>query len=163
MLVVADSSPLIVLLKIDLIQVLPSLFETIVIPPQVAAELRSVDQLLPVRQFISSPPSWLFQRSPIALQSIPKLHAGETAAISLAKELNADLLLIDEAAGRKEAISQGIRITGTIGVLDLAARQGLIDLQSAFDCIKGTDFWVSQQLLDQTLKDYQTYLLKKRP
>ena len=39
MIVVADSSPLIVLVKVDLIEILPTLFERIVVPASVAAEL----------------------------------------------------------------------------------------------------------------------------
>ena len=39
------------------------------------------------------------------------LHPGEASAISLALEVHADFLLIDEMAGRKAAAVRGIRIT----------------------------------------------------
>ena len=51
----------------------------------------------------------------------------ELAAIALAQELKADLLLIDEARGRKAAADRHIPFTGTIGVLELAD-QGLLDI-----------------------------------
>src|SRR5262249_23493774 len=148
--------------KIDCVQILPALFGTVIIPAQVGTELRADDRPLLVRQFMESSPGWLLERSPNVLEPISELHAGETAAICLAQELDADLLLIDEALGRKIAASKSIRITGTIGVLDRAARQGLINLDDAFQRIRQTNFRVSSQLLEETLKDYQASLAKKQ-
>jgi predicted nucleic acid-binding protein len=51
------------------------------------------------------------------LQNTAQLAPGESEAIALALEINADLLLIDERRGRTEANRLGIRITGLLGVL----------------------------------------------
>jgi predicted nucleic acid-binding protein len=152
MLVVADGSPLIVLINIGHIDILPSLFRQVVIPPEVFAELDRSNRPQGVRDFVASRPAWLIERAPSAVQQIPGLHAGELAAISLAQELKADLLLIDEARGRKAAGDRHIPFTGTIGVLELAADQALLDLSDAFARVKRTDFWISPELLDQRLK-----------
>src|SRR5690349_13926285 len=114
MIVVADSSPFIVLITIQRIDLLPKLFGQVVIPPQVSAELAQTNRPQPVRAFISSPPPWLLQQAPSKIEPIPMLHAGEAAAISLAVELHADVLLIDEALGRKAATSRRVRVTGTV-------------------------------------------------
>jgi len=45
----------------------------------------------------------------------------------------------------------GLATTGTLGVLDLAARRGLIDLAAAFDRLKATSFYYRQGLLDALL------------
>ncbi len=82
---------------------------------------------------------------------IADLHAGEAAAISLARELRADRLIIDESPGRAAARQRGIPIIGTVGVLELAADAGLIDLERAFEAVKRTDFWVSPKFLDERL------------
>jgi len=152
MLVVADSSPLVVLVKIEFIELLPRLFGSVVIPAEVGAELRDPNFPGGVRILAVQPPTWLLERSPSQIEQIPLLHPGETAAICLAQELMADLLLIDELRGRKAAAERRIPFTGTIGVLERAARQSLIDLEDAFRRVKATDFWISQKLMDERLK-----------
>ena len=151
MIVVADSSPLIVLVNIGCIRILPDLFGEVVIPPQIAAELADARRPQAVQDFMGAKPTWLRVQAPARVESIPDLHEGERAAISLAGELNADLLLIDESDGRSAALARNLQITGTIGILQRAADQGLLDLAGAFEQIKQTDFWISPKLLDAEL------------
>lgn len=81
------------------------------------------------------------------------LDAGEASAIALA-ELETDaLLLIDESAGRREALRRGIRNTGTLGVLRRAAIEHLLDLTSALDRLLATDFRVSTSLVSDLLAE----------
>ncbi|HUG90496.1 MAG TPA: DUF3368 domain-containing protein [Planctomycetaceae bacterium] len=156
MLVVADSSPLIVLVNIGHIDVLPALFGEVVVPPQVSAELDSPRRPQVVRDLVAARPAWLIERTPATIEPIAGLHPGELAAISLAVELKAELLLIDEASGRKIAAERQVAFTGTVGVLELAANRGLLELRDAFERIKRTDFWISHQLLDERLRLYQS-------
>jgi len=89
------------------------------------------------------------------VESIPDLHEGERAAISLAVELKADLVLIDETRGRSEAQARNLPITGTIGILERAAEEGLLELGEAFERIKKTDFWIPSRLLDTELDKFR--------
>lgn len=122
------------------------------IPPQVAAELSRANRPMVVQNFIADRPSWLNIRAPSQEEIIPFLQKGETAAISLATELKADLILIDEMHGRRVAAERKIPLTGTIGVLEMAARADLLDIEEAFDRVKRTDFWISPKLLDERLR-----------
>lgn len=152
MLVVADASPLIVLIEVGCIDLLPTLFGQVIIPPEVSAELHHAARPHRVRAFIAAIPPWLAERAPAVVEAIPGLHSGEMAAISLARELKADLLLIDEVCGRKAAGDRHLHFTGTVGILELAADRGLLDLSDAFARLKKTDFWISSELLDERLR-----------
>lgn len=93
--------------------------------------------------------------SPANLELIPEIHECESAAISLASELKADLLLIDERDGRSAALARRLEVTGTIGILERAAENKLLDLAEAFARIKQTDFWISARLLDAELERFR--------
>jgi predicted nucleic acid-binding protein len=155
MLVVADSSPLIVLHGIGLVDALAKLFQRIVIPPTVSQELVSQRRSDSAREFFSVPPEWLKVQQPKSIIPIPDLHAGETVAIYLAIELHADLLLVDERKAYKAAVARHVNAVGTVRVLELAADVGLVNLADAFERIKKTDFWISHRLLDERLRRYE--------
>jgi predicted nucleic acid-binding protein len=126
MLVVSDSSPFIGLLKIGAIDVLPKLYGSVFIPPEVATELASQRRPAEVRSFIQASPTWLTIRAPSTLEVIPGIDAGECAAICLAREIKADILLIDESLGRLAAIDRNIRTLRTTAMLLDAANAGVI-------------------------------------
>lgn len=152
MLVVADASPLIALIEISRLEILPALFSNIVIPPEVMSELQSNKRPSAVRNFAAAPPTWLQICTPSKVETIPTLDRGETAAICLALELKADLLLIDEAKGRRAATKRHLPITGTIGVLELAADNNLLELATTFAQLKNSSFWVSHNLIEKRLR-----------
>jgi predicted nucleic acid-binding protein len=56
--------------------------------------------------------------------------------------------LIDERKGTTAALRKGLDVTGTLGVLDLAARRGLVDLADAIARLKRTNFRYRQELFD---------------
>lgn len=151
MIVIADTSPLIVLVNIDCVDALAKLFGQVVIPPAVARELIMPSRPQRVRDFFATAPSWLKIRSPSTSLTIPGLHPGEIEAISLAEELRADLLLIDERKAYKEAVARKLNAAGTVRVLERAASEGLLDLKVVFERLKQADFWISHKLLDERL------------
>jgi predicted nucleic acid-binding protein len=151
MIVVAYTSPFVVLVAIGHVDVLPALFKEVLIPPPVASELASSRRPPEVRAFIATPPPWLRVLAPLSTKTIPGLAAGEIAAIALAAEVQAARLIIDEYRGRKAAIERGLTVVGTVGVQELAAEMGLIELKGAFERVKQTDFWISHKLLDERL------------
>ena len=76
------------------------------------------------------------------------LDSGETAALLLARELKADLLLMDERKGRAVAGRLGIAVTGTLGVLVEAALRGLIDFDEVVGVLRTkTNFWADDAVI----------------
>ncbi len=143
-LIVCDTGPINYLVLIGHIDVLPILFERAVLPTAVQNELASLRAPLPVRQWSASIPTWIEMRSAPLHQttdiSLMGIDAGERAAIELAVSLDADLLLMDDRKGVNAAQRKGLRVTGTLGILDLAARRGLLDLANAFHRLSRPNF-----------------------
>lgn len=152
MLVVADSSPINFLVRLECIGLLPSLFTMVLIPPTVAKELSHKASPAAVRKFIESPPDWLQVRAPTIVADIPILDPGECAAISLVMDVRADALLIDDLDGRREAVRRGIFIIGTLGILERAAAQRLIDFRAiAEQLLNAADFRIDPRLIEDAL------------
>src|SRR6266581_5744527 len=123
-LVVADTSPLNYLVLIGQVEILPALFERIFVPQTVQNELRQNEAPENVRRWIAAPPSWLEIMPEEGESNDPnllRLDDGERAAILLAIRIGAELLLIDDRDGVNLARSRGFAVTGTLGILDLAA------------------------------------------
>ena len=119
-------------------------------------ELADVGTTLPVRNRIADPASWLdlCQVSSDCPEAEPlkALDSGEAAAISPAVEVHADLLLMDDREGVIAARSEGFAVTGTLGVLSLAAERRLIKLAEAFERLKRTNFRYRQEILNHLLE-----------
>ena len=82
-----------------------------------------------------------------------QLDAGESEAIVLAKEINADLLLLDERLGTTLARKMGLKTTGILGILIEAKNQNLIPAIKPFlfDLRVKAGFWLSDKLEQQLL------------
>lgn len=158
-LVVADTGPLNYLVLTGDITLLPQMFERVLVPQGVRDELADDEAPPAVRAWIAQPPAWLqVHANPDVRHAAlvtPKLDDGERAAIALALAVKADLVLMDDQDGAAAARRQGLAVTGTLGVLDLAARRGLIDLAEAFERLKATTFYYRQGLLDDLLAQHR--------
>jgi predicted nucleic acid-binding protein len=119
-------------------------------PMPSATELSSPSAPTAVRNWLSGPPAW-FSVVPVEADRVQEitdqLDLGERAAIALAGTLHADLLLIDDAAGRAEAKRRSLRVTGTLGVLRTAAERGLVNVPELIVRLKATNFYADEALL----------------
>jgi predicted nucleic acid-binding protein len=129
MIAVSNTTPLRYLIAIEQVHLLGQLFERVLIPGAVFDELTEAKTPDQVRRRILAPPFWLQVRAvgetpatafPVAL------HRGKSESILLAEIIRADVLLIDEQAGRSIASSRNLPISGTLGVLERADTQGLV-------------------------------------
>jgi predicted nucleic acid-binding protein len=153
MIIVADTSPLNYLILIGNVDVLPTLFGEVTIPAAVLRELNEPKAPAEVRDWLASPPPWLILRSVTSIApSLSDLDEGEQEALSLAIEIVADLVLIDDAHGREAARRMGLNLTGTLGVLVRAADAQLLDLPSAIARLRDTTFHVSPHVFEEILR-----------
>lgn len=157
-LVISDTGPINYLVLIGHIDILPILFEKILLPFAVQAELKSRSAPIEVKTWMASPPVWLEVHAVPAHSfddgSLGRLDEGEREAILLAAALETDtLLLIDEREGKKAALRKGLNITGTIAVLDLAAKRGLLDLAETFDRLRKRTFIVPRNSWKECLRN----------
>lgn len=157
MIIVSDTSPLCYLLLIDYIDILPQLYESVLIPQAVANELSDRNAPELIQNWIAKPPTWLQIKS-INLQTdsiFQKLDIGEQEAILLAEQYKINLLLIDERAARRVAQQRNLNVVGLLGVLGSAASKELIDFPSAIARLQKTTFYASPKLINALLEKYQ--------
>lgn len=155
MIVVSDTSPLSALFKVDLLHLLPELFETIIIPPAVRGELLYLNkQGFDVTPLLEA--SWLEIQEATDTQLMNQLSleldVGEVASICLAWELQPKFLLIDERKGRMVASKLGIPIIGLLGILLIAKEKGLIEaLRPVLLDLRKINFFVAPKLANLLL------------
>jgi predicted nucleic acid-binding protein len=127
MIVVADTSPLNYLVQLGKDQILQEIYHRVVVPTAVLLELQHTQAPAEVRTWALSLPHWVDVVQPITIDAslANELGPGERQAISIALEMNADLLLIDERSGRRAAEQRNLKVAGTLAVL---LRAGLLDL-----------------------------------
>jgi predicted nucleic acid-binding protein len=152
--IVADTTPLNYPVLIQAAGILPDLYATVLIPSVVNAELAHRNAPGAVRAWIATPPSWLEvsdAKQPVD-SGLAHLDAGEREAILLASDLQTVVLLMDERDGVSAARERGLKVIGTLGVLDLAAQRGLLDLPAMFDRLRKTSFRTPQRLMATMLE-----------
>lgn len=127
--VVSGTSPIRYLVQIGEAGLLERIYGEVIIPSAVHGELTAHGALPAVRSWATQLPAWIKTRDALQLvvSPVPGLHRGELAAISLAHELGA-ALLVDDRPGRTAAQNLGVTVTGTIGVLVEAGRRGLASI-----------------------------------
>lgn len=141
MIVIADTTPIITLIKLNRLDLLEKIFGTIFIPSAVYEELTANQNFLAEANLVNN--SLFLKRCKVSdrqsikiLREIVGLDAGESEAIALAEEKSADLIIIDEHKGRQVAKKIGIKITGTIGLLIHAFDEKFLSRKEILACIE---------------------------
>ena len=156
MIVVSNTSPLNYLILVDAVHLFPKLFGNSIIPSAVRDELSDALAPDPVRHWIMQKPDWLLVQEVMSSNGIGLnlLHRGEREAISLAVQLAADLIILDERPARKVAESCGLRVTGTLGILNFAGQRGLLNIPRVVERLKRTSFRATPAMYKWLLNQY---------
>ncbi len=143
--VITDTSCFILLDKIGALSLLNQLFTNIVTTPEIAGEFnKPLPEWVQIKSVHDKTRQLLFEEN---------VDIGEASAIALAIEMPSTLLIIDDLKGRKLALSLNLLHTGTLGVLILAKKYGVIPLLKPYlNKIQLTNFRVSQLLIDKILQ-----------
>jgi uncharacterized protein len=151
LIVVSDTSPVLNLARIGRLELLRLLYHEVLIPTAVYGELtNSRGDQAPAIDLASTP--WLIVAAAADQTRVKELREhldlGEAEAIVLAIERRADLLLVDERRGRRTATAVGLKVTGLLGVVARAKREGLIDLAKPVldELIQIARFWIGPDL-----------------
>lgn len=154
--IVSDTSSVGYLLQINLIHLLKILYGEIIIPDAVNKEILQLENKgYILSEFINA--DWIKIYSTHNLSNVKDykniLDQGELEAISIAIELNADLLIIDEKLGRVVATDLGFDITGLVGILMIAKNKNLIpSVKTALDKLILLGCRISKKLYNIALK-----------
>jgi len=152
--VVADTTPLNYLVLIGHVELLPALYSPVLIPEAVWLELQRQGTPSVVRDWASDPPSWIEVRSVSFAQdsTFNDLDAGEREAIQLALDLGIETVLMDESDGRRVALLNHLKVTGTVAIIEKAAQLGLVDFRSTLSKLEQTNFRLSASIREEFLK-----------
>jgi predicted nucleic acid-binding protein len=148
MTLVFNASPLIVLAKAGLIDRFLALADSVIIPGPVMAEVCRVDdQRDPARLWMQDVSHQRFiQEAPDIPPSVRTwdLGAGEAAVLSIAAKISNATAVLDDLAARRCANSLGLRVVGTLGLVLMAKKQGMISsARQAIETIAAAGLFVS--------------------
>ena len=146
--VISNASPLIALEQIGHLDLLKGLFSAVLMLPAVAREIGATVTL----------PARVSERAltqPIGPQILrTALGPGESEAITLALEIGAQWLILDERPARELAHAVGLPIIGTLGVLPASKRRGFLPaVRPCVDALVNFGFHISPGLYDSVLAD----------
>ncbi|MDW7712647.1 MAG: DUF3368 domain-containing protein [Deferrisomatales bacterium] len=156
MTLVSDTGPLIALAKIGRLPLLGRLgFADVCIPARVRREL--LGKIGPESDVIDSALSAFLRtvKAPSATEAVRSavegLDRGEQEVLRLAVSLGAPtLVLMDDHAGRATARQLGLRVTGTVGILLVAKRRGLVgEVVPLLHAARANGYWLSDAVIAQ--------------
>ncbi|MCF0052200.1 DUF3368 domain-containing protein [Dyadobacter sp. LJ53] len=149
-LVIADSSCLILLDKINELEILRSIYKKIYITEEIAEEFSSdIPQWIEIKEVKNKTLQSLFEDT---------LDIGESSALALAFETQDCTVILDDLKARKTAAKMNIKVTGTIGVILKAKKENKIpSVKLVFDKIQETNFRISDRIINEALRKAGEY------
>jgi predicted nucleic acid-binding protein len=141
-LIISDTACLILFDKIGEFEILRKLFQTVTITSIIAEE------------FKKQTPDWVIIKDPQNTNNVVNyskvVDQGEASALALSIEIENSLLIFDDLKARKLAEELNLKYTGSIGILVLAKRRGLIeDIDELIAKIQATNFRLTKVFIEK--------------
>ncbi len=141
---VTNSACVIALERIGQLDLLPRVFARVFAPPAVRSELRTAAPWLTIQAPASAP---------LVTALATQLGAGEAGAIALALEIGDAPVILDDKKARAVARRAGLSVIGTLGVLLLAKRQGILPrIEPVLGALREAQFHMSPALYGEALR-----------
>lgn len=149
--VIVNSTPLIALCHVNQLDILQRLYGEIIIPQAVYKEISAKPDSICKKQ-VEASLDWIhvesIENELAKTMYKTQLHEGEVEVMILAKETDADIVIIDDANAKKHAKYLGLSVTGTLGVLIKAKNQGLIfELKPILEKMVENNIYLSDKLI----------------
>ncbi len=152
--IISNTTPIISLLKVDKLNLLKELYTKIIVPTAVYLEIENGKEK-PYYQDLTQI-DWIDIQeisNPDSRAYFLDLDDGEAEVLILAKEQNADLVIMDEIMGRRYSKQLGFNLTGTIGILLKSKEKGLISsVKNLLNELTEKGIWLSPKLISKALK-----------
>jgi predicted nucleic acid-binding protein len=148
--IVSNSTPIIALLEIKRLDILKRLYGTVIIPKAVHEEVTVKDasaldgfEWIDIRHVANIAAKEAFTTT---------LHDGEVEVMLLAKEIGADLIIMDDSLARKHAKYLNLTVTGTVGALLRAKRDSIVnEIKPILDDLIRRGFYLSDDVFRAVL------------
>jgi predicted nucleic acid-binding protein len=151
--VILNNTPLVALWSLDQLALLRELFTEVLIPPAVHEEFLAIER--PARQVALTDAPWI-KITPLTNPRLALAYAGldkgEAEVLTLANELSARLVIMDERKGRRYVRRLGFPLTGTLGILLTAKQNGLIpSLSPLIERLLEEGLFLAPELVEKAL------------
>jgi predicted nucleic acid-binding protein len=153
LIIIADSSPLISLAIIDMLELLEYYFDEVYVPYAVYKEVSVYDKPFSekLKQYLKNKVSTVENINMVSVLN-ERIDLGEAEAITLAFEKKADFIILDDLKARKTAKRNGLNVIGTLGLLLEAKKEGKIEkLKECIQIFSDNDIRLSEKLIKDIL------------
>lgn len=155
--VVTDATVLIGLAKLGKLTFLKEIFSKVSIPEEVFKEVVERGKGKPGSKLIRESP-WIETKAVKDKTQVSflmgSLDRGEAEVLALARELEADLILLDEEKARKSAVIAGFNVMGLLGLFNLAKNMGLVhEVRPLINELMTKKFRISDKVIEKALKN----------
>jgi predicted nucleic acid-binding protein len=152
---ISNTSPLLYLYRIGVVNWLPELFPSVWVPSAVVLELREGQRK---GHNVPTPSNYAWlkvvdpKHTPSEWLSLD-LGKGELGAMALALENPDRIVLLDDALARRTAQAAGLTVRGTLGILLDAKARGLTELVEPWlDKLEDAGLWFSNEVRKRILR-----------